>query len=182
MKGVMADSVSAGSSHRGARVTWTAQLICPSGAAPARAGSPDRTRIRSEGTITPNDRGGCSMGRSSPRGSVALALGSNELRIDGREPVANRGAQEVQLAGRRRRGDGCGHQAVQRETRALLDLAQGDPGMHALELEPRSLRVEGEHGEVAHDAAHAPQAIDAAGAGAWRRHEVHPRHEDAPAV
>ena len=33
MNGVMADSVSPGSSHFGARVTWTAKLICPSGAA-----------------------------------------------------------------------------------------------------------------------------------------------------
>ena len=33
MNGVMADSVSAGSSHFGARVTWAAKVICPSGAA-----------------------------------------------------------------------------------------------------------------------------------------------------
>src|SRR5439155_22944088 len=83
MKGVMADSVSPGSSHRGARVTWTAQLICPSGAAPARVGSPDRITMRNDGTMMPNDRADCIMGRSPPRGSVALVLGSHELPMDG---------------------------------------------------------------------------------------------------
>src|SRR3984893_17657850 len=43
MNGVMTPGVSAGSSHVGARVTWTAMVICPlgtsAGGASARAGS-----------------------------------------------------------------------------------------------------------------------------------------------
>src|SRR3989442_6359016 len=39
MNGVMADSVSAGSSHRGASVTWAAKFIWPSAATAIPAGS-----------------------------------------------------------------------------------------------------------------------------------------------
>src|SRR5436190_10288266 len=46
MKGVMADSVSAGSSHFGASVTWAAKFIWPSGAASARPTAEDRSATR----------------------------------------------------------------------------------------------------------------------------------------
>src|SRR5437667_11001637 len=43
MNGVMADSVSEGSSHRGASVTWAAKIIWPSAARAGRSGVTVRT-------------------------------------------------------------------------------------------------------------------------------------------
>src|SRR5881396_493393 len=49
MNGVMADSVSPGSSQRGARVTWTAHTIWPSG--PAAAGSAPSAVLTGAGKV-----------------------------------------------------------------------------------------------------------------------------------
>jgi hypothetical protein len=56
MNGVMMPGVSAGSSHVGASVTCTPQVICPSGAAAAGAAKPAIARV-SAATSVPNLRG-----------------------------------------------------------------------------------------------------------------------------
>src|SRR5436309_2777638 len=65
MNGVMADSVSPGSSQRGARVTWTAHTIWPSG--PAAAGSAPSAVLTGAGKVQiESSRARALSGRVSP--------------------------------------------------------------------------------------------------------------------
>jgi len=53
MNGVMTPGVSAGSNHAGASETWTANVICPSGAAAPATGAPVMARTAATAIDSP---------------------------------------------------------------------------------------------------------------------------------
>src|SRR5712692_2292998 len=67
MNGVATASVSPGSSHFGASVTWIAHVIWPSGAAAAGAASPAVACAATDSTRRPSDRERDPMAESSLR-------------------------------------------------------------------------------------------------------------------
>ena len=102
MNGVMADSVSAGSSQRGASVTCTPKLIWPSGAAPTAAGrAAARQRIRA--IATRQGRAVWVIQELRVNAAVNSAAGVGRG-ISGTQPLSARGrkaAIERRLAGLR---------------------------------------------------------------------------------
>src|SRR6266849_10999698 len=79
MNGVATASVSPGSSHFGASVTWIAHVIWPSGAAAAGAASPAVASTAADSTRRPGDRERDPMAESSllvwRAGAVRLEIG-----------------------------------------------------------------------------------------------------------
>src|SRR5713226_6775277 len=100
MNGVMADSVSPGSSQRGARVTWTAHTIWPSG--PAAAGSAPsavrtgagKVQIESSRTSAPSGRVSQVITRllGAERDVSAAARSARRLHASVRRPLRQHGA------------------------------------------------------------------------------------------